>query len=219
MRKSILILFILSLIASSCADQPEFTIEGKVPNFIFQGSKVYLVALDAPVTKNVDSTTVENGKFSFTIPADSFSVKILRIQAKYPFIVEDLVVIPEPGRIDVVLDSVSHGNGTKLNNILGQWKLRKHFYDTAQWNLFAQKNAITGDKAASDSLMKVSEKMNQVFMSDNICLLNENLYNGIGLLLYKIYFDRLPDSEKNYVTQKTGKMYIEKDAELKKRFY
>lgn len=219
MRKFFLLINVLLFLTASCKKPQVFRIEGIVPAQVFSGSKVYLVALDAPITKNVDSTIVENGSFSFETEADSFSVRILRIPAKFPDIIEDLIVIAEPGTINVVLDSTSHGHGTRLNNILQNWKERKHFHDSLQWDIVQQINFARTDQAKNDSLTAVSEKTIESMLSDNIRILNENLFNGIGLLIYKLYFDALPASEKNYVTQKTGKLYLEKDAQLRARFY
>lgn len=219
MRNSFFLYIVLLILVLSCKETPVFRIEGKVPDQVFSGSKVYLVALDAPITKNVDSTIIENGTFSFEIEADSFAVKILRIPAKFPDLIEDLVVIPEPGTINVVLDSISYGKGTRLNDILQQWKERKHFHDSLQWSNIQKINSAGADQAKIDSLTAIMQKMNEVVLSDNICMINENLLNGIGLLIYKIYFDALPASQKNYVTQKTGKLYLEKDAQLRARFY
>lgn len=219
MRNFFLLITAIFFLVTSCKETPVFRIDGKVPARIFAGSKVYLVALDAPITKNVDSTIVENETFSFEIDADSFAVKILRIPAKFPDIIEDLVVIPEPGTITVVLDSVSHGYGTRLNNILQNWKEKKHFHDSLQWDIVQQRNLAGIDQAKIDSLTALSEKKSESMLSDNINMLNENLFNGIGLLIYKLYFDTLPASEKNYVTRKTGKIYLEKDAQLRARSY
>jgi hypothetical protein len=219
MRISTFILCLALLIASSCRPKFECIIEGSITNPDFFGSTVYLVALDAPVTKKVDSTTAINGNFSFKIKADSSSVKILRVPAKFPKIIDDLVIIAEKGRIAAVLDSMSGGHGTRLNDRLQEWKMRKRIHDSIQWNLYLLKNEDGIVKTKIDSLMKVSEIMNQVFLSDNICMINENLQNGIGLFIYKVYFDVLPTNEKNYVTTITGKEYIRKDAQLRKRFY
>jgi len=217
MQKNFPFLLILIIVAASCKNHQKFIVEGRVPNAVSEGSKVYLVALDAPVTRNVDSTNVAKGRFRFEVDADSLSVKILRIPVRFPDIIEDLVVIPETGKIRVVLDSVSYGEGTRLNNILQRWKERKHFHDSIQWSLFTQQNVNGSDQLKSDSLLKVSEELNTIFLLEIISLLNENLNNGIGLLLFKIYYDKLPASEKNYVMEQTGKEYFERDAELMKR--
>jgi|WetSurMetagenome_2_1015567.scaffolds.fasta_scaffold10820_2 hypothetical protein len=219
MRNPFLVISVALLMCISCTESPRCTVEGRITNPDFFGSKVYLVALDAPVTKNVDSTMAVEGSFSFEVKADSFLVKILRVPAKYPKIIEDLVIIPEQGKIVAVLDSVSRGYGTRLNDKLQEWKMRKRIHDSIQWNIFVRKNEDRISKPAADSLAAYSELINGVFLSDNICMINENLRNGIGLLIYKVYFDALPSSEKNYITEMIGKAYIERDAQLKKRFY
>ena len=218
MRNYVVLIFVLLSFSFGCKKQDPFIIEGKVTNPLFFGSKVYLVALDAPVTKRVDSVAIINGSFSFSIKPDSFDVRILRIPAKFPHVIEDLVVIPESGKVNVVLDSISHGGGTRLNNRLQLWKERKRYHDSIQVDLYIRAKSRNAGKL-SDRVTAVSEKMHEVFMSDNICMINENLFNGIGLMIYKVYFDQLPSAEKNYVTSKTGKLYLEKDAQLRQRFY
>ena len=66
MRKIFLLPVFLFFLTISCSKVPSFRIQGTVPDSNFEGSKVYLVALDAPVTRKVDSTTVLNGAFKFT---------------------------------------------------------------------------------------------------------------------------------------------------------
>ncbi len=219
MRNSIIAFSFILLTGLSCTTKPKCEIEGRITNPDFFSSKVYLVALDAPLTKNVDSTMAVNGRFSFEIKADSSLAKIVRVPAKYPRIIEDLIVIPEEGKITVVMDSMSRGHGTRLNDKLQEWKMRKRIHDSIQWNIFLRKNDDRISKENADSLLAVSDLMNKVFLSDNICMINENLHNGIGLLIYKVYFDSLPTEEKNYITSMVGTQYIQRDAQLRKRFY
>lgn len=218
MRKIFLLPVVLLYLAASCIKAPSFRIQGTVADRNFEGSKVYLVALDAPVTRNVDSTTVLNGAFEFTLPADSFDVRILRIPARFPAIIEDLVVVCEPGEVTVVLDSISSGGGTRLNNILQQWKEDKRFNDSLQWVVSGQIRSAGNDQEKIDSLKAESQRTARTWLSETISLLNGNLFNGVGLLIYKVYFDALPAETKNYVTRMTGTLYIEKDAQLKARF-
>ncbi|MBW6501625.1 MAG: DUF4369 domain-containing protein [Bacteroidales bacterium] len=207
----------LLLTVASCRDQGKFKITGIVPDKLFEGSTVYLVALDAPVTRNVDSTVIRNGEFRFETKADSLGVKILRIQAKYPDIIEDLVVVTETGTLRVVLGFKSSGQGTRLNDKMQEWKERKHFNDSVQLDLFTRKNAKGLSGETLDSLLDVSLQMNKIFFSDVERLIEENLFNGIGLLLFKLYYDALPATVKNHVIEQTGMRYFESDAELMRR--
>jgi len=218
MRKIFLLPVFLFFLTASCSKAPSFRIKGTVPGSNFEGSKVYLVALDAPVTRNVDSTTVVNGTFEFTVPADSFDVRILRIPARFPAIVEDLVVVCEPGEVIVVLDSISSGGGTRLNDILQRWKEDKHYHDSLQWVVAGQIRSAGNDQEQIDSLKAESQSISRSMLSAYISLLNGNLFNGVGLLIYKVYFEALPAEVKNYVTRMTGRLYMEKDAQLRARF-
>lgn len=205
------------LITTSCNHKDTFTVEGKVPDETFRGSKIYLVALDGPVTKNVDSTIIIDGSFRFETVTDSLCVKILRVPVRYPDIIEDLVVVTEPGTLHVVLSANSHGDGTRLNNILQEWKEKKHVFDSVQWKLYSRKNREGITQEVTDSLMNYSKKLNNIFMSDVVRLQNENIHNGIGLLLFKLYYDALPAGEKNRILKITERTYLDKDAQLKNR--
>lgn len=214
--KRIFIAYIVLLFTTSCHYKETFTIEGKITDETFKGSKIYLVALDGPVSKNVDSTVIVGGSFRFETKADSMCVKILRVPVRYPNLIEDLVVVTEPGKINVVMSAISHGKGTRLNNILQEWKEKKHNYDSIQWALYSRKNGGSLNQEASDSLNSSLKKLNDIFKSDVVRLQNENIHNGIGLLLFKLYFNALPDGEKNRILEITGKIYSEKDAELRR---
>ncbi|MBE3087327.1 MAG: DUF4369 domain-containing protein [Bacteroidetes bacterium] len=212
----ILIAYIALLITTSCNHKETFTIEGKVPDETLWGSKIYLVALDGPVTKNVDSTIIVDGSFRFETVTDSLCVKILRVPVRYPDIIEDLVVVTEPGTLHVVLSANSHGEGTRLNNILQEWKEKKHVFDSVQRELYSGKTREGITQEVTDSLMTYSKKLNYIFMSDVVRLQNENMHNGIGLLLFKLYFNVLPAGEKDRILEITGNTYLDKDAELRK---
>jgi len=207
--------FIGLLSIVSCTHPEPFRIDGTVPDTKFKGSKIYLVALDGPVSKNVDSTIIKDGKFHFEKKPDSLCVTILRVPVNYQNPVEDLVVITESGRLDVVMSSISRGHGTRLNNILQQWKDRKHTYDSLQRDIYIRKNSENKTQDTADSLMWQSQQLGVEFMADVVNLMNENLQNGIGLLLFKIYYHALPSEVKKRVLELTGDTFLEKDGQLK----
>lgn len=92
-----------------------------VANELFEGKKIFLVPLVGPATADrVDSVVISEGKFRFTTaPGD---MKVIRIDYHYRINVQDLLVVAEPGRVDVVIDTVSSGGGTPQNDSLQQWK-------------------------------------------------------------------------------------------------
>lgn len=208
--------FILMLfLIFSCTSNETFKVEGRVTDETLNGSKIYFVALDGPVSRNVDSTFIMDGRFTFAKKADSLCIKILRVPVRYPNAVEDLVVVTESGNLNVVLSGNSHGEGTRLNNILQSWKEQKRAYDSVQWELYSQKSKKGINQESIDSLMKYSEALNKSYRSDIISLMNENIYNGIGLLFFKVYYQDLTAEVKNRVLRQTGNLYSRKDAQLK----
>ena len=211
----IAITFILMLfLILSCTSKETFKVEGRIIDETLNGSKVYLVALDGPISRDVDSTIIVDGSFRFKKKADSLCVRILRVPVRFPNAIEDLVVVTESGNLNAVLSGNSHGEGTRLNNILQEWKDRKHAYDSTQFDLYSMKNK-TENPLVVDSLMKVSETINKSFMSETVNLMNDNLQNGIGLLLFKVYYHALPQELKNRIIEKKGVIYTDKDAQLK----
>jgi hypothetical protein len=218
MRRLILFLIVLIIPWNSCTHYQTFRVEGIVPDKIFNGSQVYLVALDAPVTRNVDSTIIRNGSFSFSLKADSSIVKILRIHHKYPHVVEDLVVIPEPGTLRAVIDVVSYGKGTRLNDILQQWKEDKHAFDSVQLDLLRKMDKNRMNQLVVDSLENLSGNLRDSFHSEVINLIDANLNNGIGLLLFKVFYNYIPPDKRESIIKSTNGEYFRKDAQMKNMF-
>lgn len=218
--KYYLLLITSILVFSACSHpQGKFVINGAVPDEIFWGEKVYLVALDGPISQKVDSTIVQHGAFSFVIPADSLDVRVLRMAAKLPHMIEDLVVVAEEGVLNVNLDVKSSGKGTPLNNRLQIWKESKTMHDSIQrvTSLKLRSEAIT--PIQSDSLINLSKEMRAAFNDESTCFLLENKHNGIGLLLFKLFHQSLEANVKNQVLQATGNLYFERDAQLKQMFF
>jgi hypothetical protein len=214
MKRIIIFLFSLMIFAS-CAKKETFKVDGSVPDSTFNGSKIYLVALDGPISKNVDSTIITDGKFYFEKEADSLCVKILRVPARFPNIIQDLVVVLESGNLNVNMSVNSHGEGTRLNNILQNWKEKKLSYDSIQWNLNSEKRENGVAMELIDSITNFSRVMDNMYKSYVMKLMNENIYNGIGLLLFKVYYPELTAEDKQRILKQTGNRYIRKDAQLK----
>ena len=214
MKKTYVYLFSLLLLAS-CTKKETFKVEGSVPDSTFNGSKIYLVALDGPISRNVDSTFIVDGTFHFEKEADSLCVKIIRVPARFPDIIQDLVVVLEPGNLKVSLSGNSHGEGTRLNNILQSWKEKKRSYDSIQWEITSEKRKNAIAMELIDSLTNFSSELDNIYKSYVMKLMNDNINNGIGLLLFKVYYPELTAEDKQRILKKTGNLYIRKDAQLK----
>lgn len=214
--KEISFAFLVLLLTASCTRTDTNTVRGTVDDPKLNNTKVYFVALDGPVSKDVDSTFIIDGKFTFVKAADSLCIKILRVPVRYPDAVEDLVAVLEAGTLDVKLSANSHGEGTRLNNILQEWKDIKHTHDSIQSALYTRKaeEGISSDTVTN--LMKHSVILNQEYRNYVMNLMNGNLHNGIGLLLFKVYYNEFPPEEKKRILDITGNLYLDNDAQLRK---
>ena len=211
-----IIVFLCSLVIFAlCSKKETIKIEGSLPDSTFNGSKIYLVALDGPISRNVDSTIITDRKFYFEKEADSMCVKILRVQARLQFSIQDLVVVLEPGDLKVNMSANSHGEGTRLNNILQSWKDKKLSYDSIRWDLNKEKRENGAAFQLIDSITNFSKKMDFMYKSYVMKLMNDNINNGIGLLLFKVYYPELTAADKLRILKKTGNLYKRKDAQLK----
>lgn len=89
----------------------------------FNGKKIFLVPITRPATmETVDSMVVKNGKFEFT--ADTCDLRSIRMDYHFRIGVQELLVVTEPGNVEVTIDSISYGKGTPQNDSLQAWKER-----------------------------------------------------------------------------------------------
>lgn len=102
----------------------KFVVEGFVKDSAFNGHKIYLVAMDEK-TFGVDSTFVKDNKFSFV--RDKEYMADIRF-GKYSFelrkthFVQNLLVVTEPGVLQVEISENSFAKGTPQNEFLQKWK-------------------------------------------------------------------------------------------------
>ncbi len=63
--KEICFALLALVVTASCTRTETITVRGTVSDPKLNNSKVYFVALDGPISKDVDSTIIVDGKFSF----------------------------------------------------------------------------------------------------------------------------------------------------------
>ena len=96
-------------------------VEGVVNGEQYEGKRVFLVPLTGPATaETVDSMEIKDGKFHFS--PDSLQMYKVLLDYHYRLGLETVLLVGEPGTVQVVLDSVSHATGTPQNDSLDKWK-------------------------------------------------------------------------------------------------
>jgi len=106
----------------------ECRIHGTVADEKFEGKRIFLIPFYGPkVAETVDSVEIKNGKFEFT--TDSAKMYKLLLDIRFRRGIQPLLVIGEPGDVNVIIDSVSHAVGTPQNDSLEKWKVRTEMHN------------------------------------------------------------------------------------------
>ena len=92
-------------------------IHGTVVGEQYEGKRIFLVPFTGPATaETVDSIEIKEGKFEFT--PDSMQMYKILLDYHYRLGIQPLIVIAEPGEIQVTIDSISSAGGTPQNDSL-----------------------------------------------------------------------------------------------------
>lgn len=87
-----------------------------------EGKKIFLVPLTGPQTmETVDSVVITGGRFEFT--TDTAMMAKIIIDYHFRFGYQPLLVVTEPGDVQVVIDTISSAKGTPQNDSLQRWKV------------------------------------------------------------------------------------------------
>jgi len=185
-----------------CTSTPKETnelchIQGTV-NERFEGKKIFLVPVNGPATmETVDSVVIANGRFEFR--SEPGEMKSIRIDYRYRTGVEDLLLVMEPGEVEVIIDSISSGKGTPMNDTLQLWKERtmQHFKDLAPYRMKGRKAEKAGDAIVVEAMKAQIEKLEKAYKKESRALadrLKEGpLFEFLDSRFPKSYKKKLPD--------------------------
>ena len=129
-KKALPFYLLTFLLLSACqqANDGKFHVEGTVNGEQYEGKRIFIVPLYGKKTAEyVDSMEITNGKFHFT--KDSMQMYKILLDYHYRMGIQPLLVVGEPGTIQVTIDSVSHAGGTPQNDSLEQWKVRTEMHN------------------------------------------------------------------------------------------
>ena len=123
MKRILLFLMVLAAIVllDSCKTDTTCRIHGTVGKERLNGKRIFLVPLFGPQTAEfVDSVVIEDGKFEFA--TDSAKMFKILVDYHYRMGIQQLLVVGEPGDIEVKIDSVSSAHGAQQNDSPQAWK-------------------------------------------------------------------------------------------------
>lgn len=118
----------MMMFSCQSANNGKCRINGVVNGEQYEGKRIFLVPMYGPKTAEyVDSMEITNGQFHFE-PDSSQMYKIL-LDYHYRFGLQPLLIVGEPGTIEVIIDSISHATGTPQNDSLEKWKVQTEIHN------------------------------------------------------------------------------------------
>ena len=142
------------MVMSSCSSETvkKSRIHGTMESANWDGKKIYLVPMFGHVdAAYVDSTIIKNRKFEFA--TDSCEMKRITVEVTARYGTQDLLVVTEPGDIQVSIGKNSRAGGTPENDSLQVWKDQLMKY-SAVLNLLSKQEKYVNDT----SLLKSKRK-------------------------------------------------------------
>ena len=202
MKKLVLFMMSLAVVAMfyGCQqkDPNECRIHGTVVGEQYEGKLVFLVPLKGSATlETVDSVVIRDGRFEFR--ADSMKLYKILLDYHFRYGTQSLLVVGEPGDIEVIIDSISHGKGTPLNDSLEKWRLvtEQHNQVFGPLNQRIYQENLAGHHEVADSLRAISDSIHLEYknftrqMSEN--LQPGALHDFLKSLFPLTYQKKMPD--------------------------
>lgn len=159
------VLGLLTLAGCSEAKSGECRIHGTMESSRWDGKRIFLVPMFGPQdAAHVDSVVIVDKKFEFV--ADTTEMKIIRMDYHFREGAQDLLVVSEPGDIDVLIGANSTSSGTPQNDSLQAWKDNLQKFN-AEYNALRAKARetksddilMTEGKEVQKRLMEYNEQM------------------------------------------------------------
>ena len=201
MMKKIIIIIAVAAALACCTSTPKEEglchIKGTI-NERFEGKKIFLLPAVGPATmETVDSVVITNGKFEFQ--SEPGEMKIIRIAYRYRIGVEDLLVVMEPGQLEVVIDSISSCKGTPQNDTLQHWKehTMQHHRSLSPYRIQRKNAEKAGNQAIVEAMTQKIDSLEKVYKKYSRHLtdrLKEGpLYDFLNTRFPLSYKKKLPD--------------------------
>lgn len=149
-----------AMVFVGCEKSTVCQIHGTVVGDQYEGKRIFLVPFSGPATaETVDSIEVKDGKFAFT--PDSMQMYKILLDYHYRFGTQPLIVIAEPGEIQVKIDTISSAVGTPQNDSLQVWKelTEAHRRDYGALNQLINAKTKQGDTIEAAKIKEQAQKM------------------------------------------------------------
>lgn len=193
MKKFLLLLLLaVSFVFTACQKSDVCHIDGTVPNAKYNGKYIFLIAENSSIREKVgvDSAKIVNGKF--TIDTKKNMLCILRLDWRYRYGLQDLLVVVEPGDVKCTIDSVSSAVGTPNNDQLQKWKemTEIHMKQYGQLISMYQKAHFSGDTALAAKIKVHADSIHGSYKYKTHKIADACSDGPLKEYLYKLYPDK-----------------------------
>ena len=156
------VMLLYGMMACTHADRESCRIHGVVENPQLNGKQIFLVPLENSSAEAVDSVYIQDGKFEFV--TDTCHMAQIIMDYHFRDGVQRLLVITEPGDINVTIGEVSSSSGTPGNDSLEVWKkaTEKHQRDMGTFRRAAKEMEKT-DKAKAMLLLEKADSVHLAY--------------------------------------------------------
>ncbi len=183
--KGISLWLVFIFFISCTSNNKTLEIEGTVrADRDFTDEVIYLVPMEGK-TSVTDSAVIADNFFRIKANVDTASIYVIR--AKNPllgYFLQPLLVVMEPGELEVRLDSVSFAKGTPLNETLQKWKDNKIETDNKIHQI--RKQIRNADDELKETLEKQLTQQKETYLDYNFNFVKENKDNPLGKFVYKM---------------------------------
>jgi len=180
--KQLLTILLIAVLAGCNSPSDNFTIKGNLASSSFDGEWIYLVPMIDPSLEKVDSAKIENASFVFKGNVERVSV--LRTKPALRIILQPLLVVTEPGTIEVKIDSLSFVGGTPQNNALQAWKEEKEKINKSY--SFISKSLANSSSVDSLKLIHLQDSLKKHEANYNYQFLKKQGNNTVGKFVYQL---------------------------------
>ena len=188
MRK-LLFFFFTAAFLISCQNGKNYTVNGTIADESYEGTNVYVQQMTDETMNVVDTLVVTNGSFSLNGVADSTLLRFISLDETINPQQESRVpVLIEPGRIEVLFDTIVTVKGTKVNDAYTDFRIKQKALMKTIRGVMEQYNTANAEGTMTDSLEaeinmtydNISEQLNGL----NFNFIKENIGNELGKYLF-----------------------------------
>lgn len=184
MKKSVY-LFIVAGILLSCQNSKKYTIIGTVADKAYEGTPVFVQQIRDDVMITVDTLVVTNGSFSLSGVADTTMLRFISLDGTVNPQQESRVpVLIEPGKLEVVFDTVVTVKGTKVNDAYTDLRQKQRDLVKSIRGVMEQYNTANMEGTMTDSLEAeinaAYDKISGQLIDLNFNFVKANIGNDLG---------------------------------------